>query len=255
VTSAGTLAGKSILIIGASSGLGRAIAEAAAPQGANLTLAARRMARLADIQSGLDSASRIVECDVAAPGDCDRAVACAVDQFGGLDVLVYSAGCSPLGPLAEMSLDEWRRIFEVNTIGAAMALAAGAPYLRAKAWAGAVHFICGSARAQTGVGTIAASKRALEAVVSGLRLEEPDIAFTTMVVASTGDTEFSSEWDAELRAHYTELWQGRGLLTRGSFGSEVAFAELVTNVIAAQIAVPEIFFGPLPFETVSPLAE
>jgi NAD(P)-dependent dehydrogenase (short-subunit alcohol dehydrogenase family) len=132
VTSAGTLAGKSILIIGASSGLGRAIAEAAAPQGANLTLAARRMARLADIQSGLDSASRIVECDVAAPGDCDRAVACAVDQFGGLDVLVYSAGCSPLGPLAEMSLDEWRRIFEVNTIGAAMALAAGAPYLRAR---------------------------------------------------------------------------------------------------------------------------
>jgi NADP-dependent 3-hydroxy acid dehydrogenase YdfG len=240
------LAGKSILIVGASAGLGQAMAEAAARRGAYLTLAARRLDRLEEIRATLDGEVTVVPCDVTEEGSCSRVVDQAVARFGRLDVLVYSAGCSPLGAMIETPVAKWKAVFEVNTIGAAVTMAAAAPHLcRSR---GRAFFISSASARDLKDGLIpySASKRALEAVVDGFRLEVPEVAYTTIIVASTGSTEFTRDWDPGTLARYIELWRAKGLLTKGAFASEIAFAELVTAVMSADIAVPELVVGPFP---------
>jgi NAD(P)-dependent dehydrogenase (short-subunit alcohol dehydrogenase family) len=240
------LSGKSILVVGASAGLGRAIAEAAAREGAALTVAARRTGVLEEIAAGLDAEVAVVSCDATRVEDCDRAVHSCIERFGRMDILAYTAGTSPLGAISDTTVDEWNRMFQTNVMGAALTVAAAAPHLRRTR--GRAFFISSaSARAlKVGLVPYSATKRALEAVVDGYRLEEPEIAFTTIVVASTGQTEFTREWDQEVAARYQELWKSKGLLTTGAFASERAFADLVMAVMAADIAVPELFVGPLP---------
>jgi NAD(P)-dependent dehydrogenase (short-subunit alcohol dehydrogenase family) len=246
------LKGKSILVVGASSGLGRAIAEAVARRGASLTLAARRRDRLEDLAAKLDTPVATVDCDVTRAGDPARAVEAAVSEFGGLDVLVYSAGYSPLGAIVDTTSDEWHRIFSVNAAGAALTAAAAVPHLRQNS--GRAFFMSSAAAKELKDGLVpyASSKQALEGIVEGLRLEEPGVAFTTIVVASTGQTEFTSAWDPDVHARYIAHWQRKGLLTRGSFAEEATFADVVVALMSAGIGVPQIFLGPLPFDGALP---
>jgi len=243
----GRLRGRSVLVVGASAGLGRAVALAAAAEGASLTLAARRQPELDAVAERVAGDVATVRCDVLDDADCRRAVDVTVESWGGLDVLFYSAGFSVLGPIAETSPEEWERIFHINTIGAARTTAWAAPALRKSH--GRAIYVSSQAASVLKIGLIpyAASKRALEAIVDGYRLEEPEIAFTTLVVASTGSTEFTASWDPDTQARYNELWKERGLLTKGAFATEEAFADLVMSVLTADIAVPQMSVGPFPF--------
>ncbi len=93
----GTLSGKRLLVIGASSGIGQAVGEAAAAAGADVALAARRLDAL---QATVERCGRghAVRIDVRDPDTIEAGVAEAVERLGGLDHVVYSAGMSPLGP-------------------------------------------------------------------------------------------------------------------------------------------------------------
>lgn len=112
--------GKTILITGGSTGIGRATAEAFGRAGANVVIAARGPA-------GGDVADRIVAeggravaiaTDVAREDDVRRAVATAVDTFGSLDVAFNNAGTlPPTGPLVEQSMEAWNRTIAVDLTG------------------------------------------------------------------------------------------------------------------------------------------
>ena len=103
----GRLAGRSVAVIGASSGLGWAVAEAAAREGASLTVAARRAARLTTLQERSGGDVLAIACDVTVDGDCERVIDESIKRYGRLDALIYSAGVSPLGPVATTSSAEW----------------------------------------------------------------------------------------------------------------------------------------------------
>ncbi len=120
-------------ITGAGSGLGRAIAQTFAGQGARVALvdvdldAARRAAgEIGDA----GAAALALRADVRSPVDVNAAVEAAASEFGGLDILVNNAGICPLENLEEISLESWNRVLAVNLTGAFLCAQAALPYLR-----------------------------------------------------------------------------------------------------------------------------
>jgi gluconate 5-dehydrogenase len=111
------LSGKVALVTGAGRGIGRAIAHAYAAEGADLVICGRGRADLDDAATefvALGHDCLVESCDVTVPDDVDRLVAAAMARFGRIDILVNNAGSTVVGPSADMPMDDWRRIVEVN---------------------------------------------------------------------------------------------------------------------------------------------
>lgn len=111
---------KTVLIVGAAQGMGRACAELFGAEGANLVLfdieAGPLMATAGEL-SGRGYPVESLNGDVSRREDVHAAVAKAVDRFGRLDVLVHTAGIVELQPLLDFPEDRWRRILDVNLTG------------------------------------------------------------------------------------------------------------------------------------------
>lgn len=120
-SSGGLLEGKSIMITGASSGIGAAAARLFAAEGARLVLMARRKERLVPLCEEIGSAGgRVVAAvgDVRRAQDVEDAVALAVEDYGGLDAAFNNAGQGALGtPLHEVDQSVFDRIMDVNVRG------------------------------------------------------------------------------------------------------------------------------------------
>jgi len=115
-----TLSGSRVLITGASQGIGRALAEAAAARGARVLAAARSEDLLAALAGEVRERGGILEtvqADVTNANDRRRMVEAAVRHFGGLDILVNNAGIGATGHFADVSPDRLRKIMEVNFFG------------------------------------------------------------------------------------------------------------------------------------------
>jgi short-subunit dehydrogenase len=125
---------KSVLITGASSGIGEELAYQLAHSGAKLTLAARRqeeLDRVAQHAATLSSTKPITAiCDVARDGDLERAVGAAIARHGQLDVVFANAGFGVVGNLQNLALDDYRRQFETNVFGVLRTLYASLPELQ-----------------------------------------------------------------------------------------------------------------------------
>ncbi len=109
-----------VLITGASSGIGLAMARVFFEQGANLILVARRKDRLeSHCQSFTTSSQRALPCtaDVAVEGEIEKAVDLAVEEFGRLDVVVANAGFGVVGEVEKLEIADYRRQFETNVFG------------------------------------------------------------------------------------------------------------------------------------------
>jgi short-subunit dehydrogenase len=128
-----TLQGARILITGASQGIGRALAAAAARQGCKVLAAARSRDQLQDLADGVRKEGgvlEVVQADVTSADDRRRMVEAAQQHFGGLDILVNNAGIGATGHFAEVSPERLRKIMEVNFFGLTETTRALLPLLR-----------------------------------------------------------------------------------------------------------------------------
>ena len=170
----GRFAGRVVLITGASSGIGAALAREFAREGADLVLAARRLPRLEELATELRSAGHralAVPCDVTEDGPVERAVGQTLDAFGRLDVAVANAGFGVVGPVEQLSLDDYRRQFETNVYGVLRTARAVLPALRRSR---GTRVIVGSVAGHVptaGVSAYAMSKAAVGALAAALRGE------------------------------------------------------------------------------------
>jgi short-subunit dehydrogenase len=125
---------KSVLVTGASSGIGEELTLQLSESGAQLTLAARRKDRLEALADKIaqlgHSRPLVAECDVSRDGDLDRAVADAIRQWGKLDVVFANAGFGVVAPLEKLAIDDYRRQFETNVFGVLRTIYASLPELK-----------------------------------------------------------------------------------------------------------------------------
>jgi len=125
---------KVVVVTGASQGLGRALALAFAGEGARLVVNSRSEESIRPVAREAESAGAevlAVAADVSGNADVERLVGDAVEQFGGIDVLVNNAGL--LGPrvaIEEYPEDEWRRVIDANLTGPYLVSKAAIPHMR-----------------------------------------------------------------------------------------------------------------------------
>ncbi len=171
------LVNRVVLLTGASHGIGRALARRLAAEKCRLVLVARSTREIEQLAGELGRETGCpgavaVPGDVTDPGTAGRAVARAVEAFGGLDVLVNNAGLGLRAPVARMNPSDLEYVFRVNVIGALHFTRAALPYLYARK-DGLIVFVSSiSARQPVPyLGGYAATKAALASLADALRME------------------------------------------------------------------------------------
>jgi NAD(P)-dependent dehydrogenase (short-subunit alcohol dehydrogenase family) len=168
-------------ITGATSGFGRAIAEAALERGDSVVATARRTDALAD----LGDAERVhaVRLDVTDASDREAAVAAALDRFGRIDVLVNNAGRTQVGAVEETTDDELRALFELHFFAPAALTRLVLPAMRSQGDGTIVQMSSvGGQVTAPGFGAYCATKFALEGLTETLRDEVQPFGIHTLIV-------------------------------------------------------------------------
>jgi NAD(P)-dependent dehydrogenase (short-subunit alcohol dehydrogenase family) len=170
------LTGKTALVTGGSRGIGLAVAKALLDRGASVALTGTTASSAAKGAEALEAQApgRVigVAADVRKYTDVERAVATAVERFGGLDILVNNAGVGGFSSVAEMSLETWHSIIDTNLTGVFYCCRAALPHLRTRG-AGWIVNISSLASKNPFVngGAYCASKSALNAFTDVLMQE------------------------------------------------------------------------------------
>ncbi|MEM6516814.1 MAG: SDR family oxidoreductase [Bacteroidota bacterium] len=115
-----TLEGRTILITGASSGIGEATAKKLASEGANVVLMARSTSKLKSLKDEIENdngKALVTSGDVTKKEDFEAAVKQANDTFGPVDGLINNAGLMPLSFIEKLKTDEWAKMVDVNIHG------------------------------------------------------------------------------------------------------------------------------------------
>ena len=225
--------GKVVAITGASSGIGQATALLLAERGAAVVVGARRADRLDALADGIrerGGRAASLSVDVTRREDLERLVDLAVGRFGRLDVLVGNAGISKIGPLADLDVDGWSAMIDVNVRGVLHGIAAALPVFRRQ---GQGHFVTtvstSGLRIVPDQAVYAATKNAIRTLLEGLRQESTDgVVRTTSISPGYVRTELADSIDDE---------QVREQIRKGM--AEFAIApEAVARAIAFAIEQP-----------------
>jgi NAD(P)-dependent dehydrogenase (short-subunit alcohol dehydrogenase family) len=243
------------VVVGASSGLGRCIGIGLAERGATVALLARRHDRLVDTAKEAGPGALAIACDVTNDVSCHDAVEQAASGLGGIDALVYATGIGPLGRLAELGSDTWRRAFDTNVTGAALVTAAAIPHLSASH--GVAAYLSSVSASITapwpGLGAYIVSKAALDKLVEAWQVEHPAVGFTRVTVGDCAGgegasaTQFSADWDEELAAEMFPVWLAHNYLS-GSLLDVDELVRVIDSVLrcGAGATIPTVAVVPRP---------
>ena len=214
-----------VVIVGASSGLGRCVAVGLGAGGHDVALLARRKDRLdATVEEltagGASGAALAIACDVVDESGCGAAIEEAAAGLGGIDALVYATGVGVLGRLTDTDAATWTSTLLTNVVGAATATRAALPHLQASEGR-AIYFSSVSASmtpAWPGLGAYISSKAALDKMVEAWRIEHPEVGFTRLIVGDCGGGEgdsaigFTQGWNMDLAVEIGRTWYEKGYI-------------------------------------------
>ena len=181
------IAGKIVVITGASGGLGEATARHLSELGAMVVLGARRLDRiqaLAQELGGKDGKAIALQTDVTQSEQLQKLVDAAVEIYGQIDVMINNAGLMPHSPLERLKIDDWDRMIDVNIKGVLYGIAAALPYMQQQK---SGHFINVSSvaghKVRPGSAVYAATKHAVLVISEGLRQEVKPYNIRTTVIS------------------------------------------------------------------------
>ena len=169
--------GKVAIVTGGSAGIGLAVANAFASNGARVVVAARGMEAATgaaeEIEREWGAQALAVRADVSRPADCQALVEAAVRRFGGADILVNNAAHFALVPLLDANTEDAARFLDTNLLGALFCSQALARWLMANGRSGAIVNVSSisGARPARGCGLYSASKAALNSLTKSMAFE------------------------------------------------------------------------------------
>lgn len=243
VSSLDGIAGKVVLITGASSGLGESTAEVLARRGAKLVLVARRADKLSALvarirEAGGDAVFQVA--DVTKSADLQQAVALAVQTYGRLDVMVNNAGFMAIAPISELRVDEWDRMIDINIKGVLYGIAAALPVFTSQQ---SGHFINISSVAGIKVfspgGTVySGTKFAVRAISEGLRHEVGGAIRTTTILPGAVESELKHGSSHSASAEFVQAFYQQNEIPADSVARAIAYAiEQPANVDINEIVL------------------
>ena len=191
--------GKKVLVIGASSGIGAAVAKAACTEGAEVVVVARRERKLMDqfisTNGTLVSFNAYpIKADVTSSDEMISMAKEANEHLEGFDLVVFCAGFARLLRLSDIqpdTMDNWQELYGTNVVGANLATAAVLPYMNPN---GVIAYLS-SRTVDDRLALLApytASKAALDQCIRTWRVEEPQHRFTRVVMGWTAPTEVAN---------------------------------------------------------------
>lgn len=223
------IAGKVIVITGASSGLGEAAARHLSAQGATLVLGGRREERiqaLANDMTNQGSMALALATDVTDYQQVKALVDAAVQTYGRLDVLINNAGLMPHSPLERLKIDEWEQMVDVNIKGVLYGIAAALPPMKEQK-SGHIINVSSVAGHQVRSGGVvyAATKHAVRVISEGLRQEvKPYNLRTTIISPGAVATDLpNSITETDVAKNIKEFYE-QYAIPADSFARAVAFA-------------------------------
>ncbi|MEO8456601.1 MAG: SDR family NAD(P)-dependent oxidoreductase [Chloroflexota bacterium] len=196
------VSGQTVIITGASSGIGQAVAHEFANAGANIVLASRSKAKLDGIAAELPGRTLVVPTDVTERYAAAALIRKTAEEFGSVDVLINNAGVGLFAPIADGNIENALYLFEVNFWGAVNVIQAAAPYMLDQ---GSGHIVNVSSIAghiaPPYMGMYAATKHALAAMSDALRVElgGTGVGVSTIYPGLT-DTSFTENMLQEVEA-------------------------------------------------------
>ena len=229
-----SLAGRRVLVVGASAGIGRAFAVRAVKAGAEVVLVARRADALQAVVAEAGG-GHAVAADICDEADLANLI---TEAGGGIDLVVQCAGAAPLRLLADSDAEDWRRTLEINVVAVNRLIHVLLPHV---APGGIVAVLTSEAAARpwTGMVHYAASKAAQEAALKGWRLEHPEVRFAAVAVGPTQPTEFGDGFDPDLLGRTFADWAHHGMLPE-TFMDTDDLAGFLVGTLASALAHPGI---------------
>lgn len=149
------------VVTGASSGIGAAIARTLSAAGATVVLVARREHELMQLAGELPGDSLTIPCDVSVEHDAAEIARLTLAAFGRIDILINNAGVGSFAPVVDTTLDDWRRMLDVNVTGSFLCARAVLPAMIERG-SGTIVNVCSdvSRRVFAGGAAYCASKHA-----------------------------------------------------------------------------------------------
>lgn len=223
------LKNKTVIITGASSGIGRSCAEEFARRGANLVLGARQYVTLCEIAQELEAKYQVkaiaFQCDVSKEEDCKTLIGQAVTTFGRVDVLINNAGISMRALFADVDLQVLRNLMDVNFWGAVYCTKYALPeLLKNRGSVVGVSSIAGY-KGLPGRTGYSASKFALNGFLESLRVENLKTGLHVMV-ASPGFTASNIRYSALVKDGSA---QGDTSMEEGKMMTSHEVAEIIAD--------------------------
>ena len=199
MSEAASLAGKTAIVTGASSGIGRAIAERLGAAGAHVFLAGRTRSSMEASKRVIEKAggrATVVILEARDVGQVQRLVQDAVRATGRLDIMVNNAGVSYPSPIADADPDEWRAMLETNVLALLVGCQAAVRAMRQCGAEGHIVNISSIAAQRSDSGVYGATKHAVNCISSTLRKElEEDTIRVCNVMPGAIATNFARNFD------------------------------------------------------------
>jgi serine 3-dehydrogenase (NADP+) len=230
-----------VLVIGASSGMGRETALQFAREGAKVMASARREERLLELKDQLAHEGRAIEvhaADATDPAAMDRLAAATLKRFGRIDILVYATGTNtPDRALTRLKPPIWDMMLAVNLNGAYYATQAVLPHMRERK-AGLIFYLSSRSAVMPDESGAAyqAAKRGLMGLSQAIRIEEKDNGIRTCVVCpGLTDTEILEKRLVKPPAE---------ILAKALRAEDIAELVLAIAKLPARTWVPEVHLFP-----------